>query len=74
MTRLAFESTHGINLFPFGEKDIVVCQRNKGRAFTSLTMLSDSNPSEFSESTFELKENVRIVEILEIAETPFDPD
>ena len=63
-----------MDLFSFGEKDIVVCKRGTGRAFTSLTMLSESNPSEFSETTFDLSDNVRIVEILESSEDAFNPD
>ena len=76
MTRLAFESQEeiGIELFPYGKNDIVVCKRNKGRSFVSLNMLSESNASDFSEATFDLGDGVRIVEVLEGFENANDPE
>lgn len=65
MNRLSVSSTKGISVYAFGQHDISVLQRNIGRAFMSLTMLSETNPSEFSETTFEISENVTVVEVYE---------
>jgi len=72
LSRIAFEKTDGISLFNFGDHDLVFAKRDKASASVNLTMMSEESLSEFSSSTFEIDENVRIVEILESTEASFE--
>jgi len=72
LSRITQENTEGMSVFNFGEEDMVLTRRDKGRASVSLTMLSEVNQSNFSGTTFEMNENVVIVEIIENADASME--
>ncbi len=64
MSRIPITDTVGISIFNFGENDLVLCRRDAGSSDVSLTMLEDESPSNFSETTIEMKANLKIMEII----------
>ena len=61
--RLKVSETEDIKIFPFGFQDIAVFKQLIGQSYSSITMMNEEAPSEFTEMNIKLRENTVLKDV-----------